>query len=80
MPRNPLRDENKLPETTKGEDVTNVRIQHIVRIKDQNGNIQELVTSDYNSAPDQNGGYIDTELTNVTTDHAGNPLPKDPSR
>jgi hypothetical protein len=77
MARNPLKDENQLYEATKGKDIINSRIQKIMRIHNQDGSVQEYVTNVRDSMPDQNGGYVDTELTNVMTDHAGNPLPED---
>jgi hypothetical protein len=78
MPRNPFRDESQQHEAYKGDDIVNTRTQKIVRIQNQNGNIQESVVGVRDSMPDQNGAYVDTEMINIMTDRAGNPLPQDP--
>ena len=77
-PRNPLNEEAHPRESVKDEDVINVRTQRVVRLMGPDGGVREVVTDARDSRPDQNGGYVDAELINVVTDHAGNPLPEDP--
>jgi hypothetical protein len=78
MPRNPFEEENQAHEAIKGEDVINIRTERVIRIRAQDGTFQDIVFSVHDSRPDENGNFIDTELINVVTDHAGNPLPQDP--
>ena len=78
MPRDPFEEENQPHEAIKGEDVVNVRTERIVRIRNQDGTYQNNVTNVRETRPDGNGNYIDTEIINVVTDHAGNRLPEDP--
>jgi hypothetical protein len=78
MPRNPFEEDNRPHEVIKGEDVVNIRTERIVRIRNQDGTYEDIVTNVRESRPDGNGNFIDTELINVVTDHAGNPLPEDP--
>jgi len=77
MPRNPLKEENPQKEIN-GEQIVNVKTQKVVRISDQNRNVQYIVIEEYNSYPDKDGSFIDSSLSNVITDDAGNPLPQDP--
>lgn len=62
----------------KGDKLVNLRKEKYARITDQDGNTQDYLIEIHDSRPDGNGSYTDTELINVITDHAGNPLPKDP--
>jgi len=77
MPRNPLKEENPQQEI-KGEHITNVHSQKAVRISDQNGNTQDIIIGYHITHPDKDGRFIDSELINVVTDYAGNPLPEEP--
>ena len=78
MPRNPFEEDNQPHEAIKGEDVVNIRTERIVRIRSQDGTYEDIVTNVRETRPDGNGNFIDTELINVVSDNAGNPLPKDP--
>ena len=78
MPRNPFEEDNQPHEAIKGEDIINTRTERVIRIRAQDGTVQDIVLSVHESRPDENGNFIDTELINVVTDHAGNPLPEDP--
>lgn len=77
MPRNPIK-ENKPQKQIRGEDIVNATTQKVVRIRDQDGNVQDIVVEAHNISPDETGRFIDSELINVFTDDAGNPLPQDP--
>ena len=78
MPRDPFEEENQPHEVIKVEDVVNIRTERIVRIRNQDGTFEDIVTNVRETRPDGNGNYIDLELINVVPDRAGNPLPKDP--
>ena len=78
MPRRNPFEESQPREQVKGEEIINTRTQRMTRIIGPDGIVQEFVTDLHDSRPDENGGYIDTEVTNVITDHAGNTFPEDP--
>ena len=77
-PRNPLREEGQPREQKEGSDIINTTTQRTVRLVRPDGTVQEIIMDAHDSRPDDNGGYRDTELINVVTDNAGNPLPEDP--
>lgn len=76
--RNILQEDDNVQEIMEGDEIVNSTSQKIVRITDLNGNVQQIIMGEHTTAPDENGSYIDTELINVQTDWAGNPLPEDP--
>jgi hypothetical protein len=78
MPRNPFEKDKPAHETKKGEDILNARTERVVRVRNQDGAFEDLVTNVRDTRPDGNGNYIDRELINIVTDHLGNPLSKDP--
>ena len=77
MSRNPFDEKNPQKEI-KGENIINVRTQKVVRIIDQNGNEEDIITEIHDSRPDESGGYIDSNFINYRVDQAGNPHPEDP--
>ncbi len=77
-PRNSLREDNQSQDPMEGDEIINVRSQRVARIVGPDGNIQEVLMGSKISRPDVDGSYIDTELVNIQTDNAGNPLPDDP--
>ena len=77
-PRNPLREEGQPREQKEGADIINTITQRTVRLVRPDGTVQEIIMDAHGSRPDDNGGYRDTELINVVTDYAGNPLPENP--
>lgn len=79
MPRNPLRDENQPQEQTKGEQITNLSRQQVVQFVDSEGNVRMVPLRCHESLMGPDGRYVDTEVTNVPLDPAGNPMPPDPS-
>ena len=78
MPRNPLANENQQFDAIKGEDIVNVRTERKVRIRTQDGTVEDFLVSAHDSRPDGNGNFIDSKLINVITDRAGNLLPENP--
>lgn len=74
--RNPFEESNPR-EPVKGVQIINTRKERIARILGPDGYVQEIVLGMSDSRPDDNGGYVDTELVNVVTDRAGNTLPSD---
>lgn len=77
-PRNSLKDNDQPVEQIKGKTITNVRRERVIQISDQDGAIRQFVMDVADSRPNQDGTYSDSELINVPTDRAGNPLPADP--
>jgi len=59
MPRDPFEEENQPHEVIKGEDVVNIRTERIVRIRNQDGTYEDIVTNVRETRPDGNGNYID---------------------
>ena len=78
MARNTLRGDGLPREQTEGKAIVSNRTQRNIRLVDPDGNTQEIPMEVRDTRPDENGNYVDTELVNIVTDRAGNPLPEDP--
>ena len=76
--RNTLRKENQPQDIIEGDEIITSTSQRVVRITSPNGDVQQIIMGGHTSAPGENGSYTDTELINLQTDHAGNPLPEEP--
>jgi hypothetical protein len=76
-PRNSLREDDQPQEAVKGDRLTNVNSQRIIRLLSPSGIAREVVLNSVDSGPDSNGGYVDRDITNIVTDHGGNILPED---
>ena len=77
-PRNPLRESDHTREQKDGKDIINTRKQRTTRIVGPDGAVQEIIMDISDSRPDENGAYIDAEMTNLSTDAAGNIMPENP--
>ncbi|MEA1878407.1 MAG: hypothetical protein U9N86_16315 [Bacteroidota bacterium] len=77
-PENPLREQSEPREQLTGDEIINTRTQRVVRITNQDGIVQDVLTDVHDSRPDGNGGYIETDVIHVATDAAGNTFPEDP--
>lgn len=78
-PKNPLKEDEYPQEPVKGENITNLNKQKIVRITLPDGNTITSVTYETGLKKDQDGQYADAEITNVIIDPFGNPLVIDPN-
>jgi len=75
-PRNSLREDSQPQEAIRGDRLTNLSSERILRFWGPNGTGQEIVLGGLNSGLDSNGGYVDREATNIVIDHGGNILPE----
>jgi hypothetical protein len=78
-PKNPLKEDEHPQEPVKGESITNLNKQKIVRITLPNGQTLTSVNSETGLNKGPNGQYTDAEITNVVVDQFGNPVVIDPN-
>jgi len=77
--RNPLVEGGQPQEPIAGEKVaSNIRTQKLVRFLGPDGSEREITTDIHDSRPDQQGGYFDSEVSNILIDQGGNPMPENP--
>ena len=78
-PKNPLKEDEFPQEPAKGESITNLNKQKIVRVTLPNGQILTSINSETDLNKGPNGQYTDAEITNVVIDQFGNPMVLDPN-
>ena len=75
MPRNPFSQPNP-QEEHRGDSISRLNRRKILRIIDEDGNVQEIVVEGRVSMPDGQGGIVVDEYVNYQADSAGNPIPQ----
>ena len=75
MPRNPFSQPNP-QEEQRGDSISRLNRRKILRLRDEDGNVQEIVVEGRVSMPDGQGGIVVDEYVNYQADSAGNPIPQ----
>ena len=76
MPRNPFSQPNP-QEEHRGDSISQLNKRKVLRIRGEDGDIQDIVAEGRRSIPDGQGGLIVDEYVNYQPDIAGNPIPQD---
>jgi hypothetical protein len=78
--RNPLREDERAREQMDGKHFISLRTHRINRILGVDGNAIDIPVEVYDSRPAEDGTYVETIVTNLPIDAAGNVFPRDPNQ